>query len=42
MIIFLAGLTLGWALGAGYQWWYFHSRKLIRSREEWYKAKGHI
>ncbi len=37
-MLFLLGLTIGWALGGAFQWWWFHSHKLIRSREEYYKA----
>lgn len=34
------GLAVGWFLGFGGAWLYFHYNKLIRSREEWYAAKN--
>ena len=34
------GLTVGWFLGFGGAWLYFHYNKLIRNSAEWYAAKN--
>lgn len=34
------GLTVGWFLGFGGAWLYFHYNKLIRSSTEWNAAKN--
>jgi len=33
------GLCIGWFFGAAIMWYHFYASGLIRSREEYYKAK---
>lgn len=39
-LLFITGIVIGWTAGSSIIWWWFRSNKLIRSREEWYRARN--
>ena len=42
MELFIFGLILGWFLGSSVLLVYYNLNDLIRSKEEWLKAKGKL
>jgi hypothetical protein len=40
LLFYTSLFALGWMLGSGLMWFHFYHSGLIRSREEYYKAKA--